>query len=64
MEGVYTQYQKAPTFAVSCESLKNHTIDLGWLLRRASLVKRGFFASRGSSDVRFTLQNRLMVDLR
>jgi hypothetical protein len=25
----FTQYQKAPTFAVSCESLKNHTYRRG-----------------------------------
>jgi hypothetical protein len=29
MEGHYTQYQKAPTFAVSCESLKHHTYRKG-----------------------------------
>jgi len=25
----YTQYKKAPTFAVSCESLENHTYRKG-----------------------------------
>jgi hypothetical protein len=29
MEGHFTQYQKAPTFAVSCESLKHHTYRKG-----------------------------------
>jgi hypothetical protein len=29
LAGVITQYQKAPTFAVSCESLKNHTYRRG-----------------------------------
>jgi hypothetical protein len=29
MEGHYTQYQKAPTFAVGCECLENHTYQKG-----------------------------------
>jgi len=29
MEGDYTQYQKAPTFAVGCECLEDHTYRKG-----------------------------------